>query len=645
MNYYTVWVRSQKYRGSQPLTYSHGQLLAPASIVEVELQRTKVLGFVAARVVKPAFPTKPILTAYALPPLPSQIPQLTLWLQQFYGTTLGTATQQVLPPTLSNKIISALESVVPGTTITPGVPLTDTQTAVVKNIQAPDTYLLHGKTGSGKTRIYIELATRAVKASKSALVLTPEISLTSQLARSFQATFGNRVVILHSQLSSLEHQQAWLRILTTKTPLIVIGPRSALFSPLRDIGLIVLDEGHEQAYKQEQAPYYHAGRVASQLARLHTATLIIGSATPSINDYYLAQQRKKTILRMDTLATPSEQPATSIQIVDLKDRGQFARSPQLSNRLLGAIQTALERHEQSLIYLNRRGTSRIVLCENCGWQANCPHCDLPLVYHGDTGQLRCHTCGYREALRLSCPVCSHPSILFKSFGTKAVYDEVHRLFPEARVQRFDTDNKKSERFEQHYDAVRAGNVDILIGTQLLAKGLDLPRLSTLGILLADSSLYLPDFSASERTFQLLSQVLGRVGRGHVAGHAVIQTYQPASPILRAAVADDWETFYRSELAERQKFHFPPFYHLLKLQCRRATTAAAEKTAANFKATLTEQLPGIVIDGPAPSFHEKLQGKYQYQLVVKSIDRSTLLRAIQLLPKSGWTYDIDPINLL
>jgi primosomal protein N' (replication factor Y) len=297
------------------------------------------------------------------------------------------------------------------------------------------------------------------------------------------------------------------------------------------------------------------------------------------------------------------------------------------------------------LYLNRRGTARMVMCENCGWQALCPHCDLPLVYHGDAHQLQCHTCGYKQAAPSVCPACGHPSVIFKSVGTKAIVDEISRAFPEARVQRFDTDNKKAERLEQHYPAIRAGEVDILVGTQLLAKGLDLPKLSTVGVVLADTSLSVPDFSASERTYQLLTQVVGRVGRGHRKGYAIIQSYHPEHPILAAALSGDWETFYHTELEERRKFLFPPFCYLLKLTCRRASTKAAEHSALKLKAQLLATHTHIRVDGPAPSSHAKLHNKYQWQLVVKATNRSALLAVISSLPKSGWTYDIDPNNLL
>ncbi len=674
MYYYLVWVRSIRYRGHEPLTYSCEQKLQPGQIVQVGLQKEQVLGFIERRVNKPRFNTKPIDLVYDVPPLTSQIIELARWVMAFYATNLGTATSQILPAELSIKTISKLESINISTKETTLPPLNADQEAVVKVITKPDTYLLHGRTGSGKTRVYLELAQRAVNAGKSALILTPEISLTSQLSQSFRDVFGEQVVVLHSQLTPVQRQKVWLQILTADnplrhseldsepegsqheipnqvrndghgTPLVIVGPRSALFTPVANLGLLVIDEAHEPAYKQEQAPYYHARSVASKLAELHKAPLVIGSATPSVSDYFLAEQRQKPILRMTQIAALQGAAPLSIRIIDLKDRAQFSRSPRLSQALLESIQASLSRGEQSLVYLNRRGTARIVLCENCGWQALCPHCDLPLVYHADSSSFRCHTCGYHESIVTSCPSCKHPSVVFKSFGTKAITDELVKLFPQARVQRFDTDNKKSESFQEHFAAVKAGDVDILVGTQLLAKGLDLPRLSTLGIVLADSSLYMPDFSARERTFQLLSQTLGRIGRGHVAGTAVIQTYQPESPLIRDAIEDNWDEFYQSELKERQTYHFPPYYYMLKLSCRRASYKSAESAGQKLKEQVDRAIPGLEIDGPTPSFYEKIQGKYQCQLVLRSTQRSKLLEVIKLLPPSGWTYDIDPTNLL
>jgi primosomal protein N' (replication factor Y) len=612
------------------------------------MQRETVTGFITARVRKPSFTTKPLTSVINLPPLPSQLVQLGKWLHAYYPAPLGLVAQQLTP--VFTKITPIEET---GTLAAEPLDLpslTKEQTQALATITKPDTYLLHGKTGSGKTRLYVELTRRALNNGQSAIILTPEISLTSQLAERFRQTFGELVIVLHSQLTPVERRKAWQRLLTTTTPLVVIGPRSALFSPLSQVGVIVLDESHEPAYKQEQAPHYQTGRVAAKLRELHNSILVLGSATPSIGDYFLAEQRHKPIIRMQELAIdaqkadPSE-PKQSIKttIIDLKDHSLFPRSHYISQPLYDAIQQALNRGEQTLLYLNRRGTARVIICEHCGWQAMCPHCDIPLTYHGDAHELRCHVCNFRMSPPTVCPDCKHPSIVYKTIGTKAVVDEVHKLFPQARVQRFDTDNAKAERFEQHDAAVRRGDVDILVGTQLLAKGLDLPYLSVLGVLMADTSLQMPDYTATERTYQLLSQVLGRIGRGHRSGQAFVQTYQPDSPIIQAAVSGDWDGFYKRELAERKLFKFPPFYYLLKLTVRRASSAAANKAATKLAASLQIDT-SIIVEGPAPSLHEKIAGKYQYQLVIKATERSKLIKIIANLP-ANWSYDIDPADLL
>ena len=424
----------------------------------------------------------------------------------------------------------------------------------------------------------------------------------------------------------------------------MIGPRSALFSPVRKLGLIVLDEAHEGAYKQEQAPQYQTGRVAAYLAGLTRASLILGSATPAVSDYYLAEQKNKPIINLTKLAPATSHAAAEIILVDRKDHSLFNRSPFMSQELLSSIEQALSRGEQSLLYLNRRGTARLVLCENCGWQAVCPHCDIPLTYHGDQHQLRCHSCNYHQPSLASCPTCGHPDVVFKTAGTKAIVEDVKRLFPQARIARFDTDNAKADRFEQQYDIVKSGSVDIIVGTQLLAKGLDLPKLSTLGVLLADTSLYLPDFSAQERTFQLISQVLGRVGRGHIAGRAIIQTYHPDHPILLDAIQGNYQHFYERELHERRQFLFPPFCYLLKVTLRRTSLKGVESAAQNLKDDILNSRLHVRVEGPAPAFYERFQNKYQWQLVIKAVQRSELIKVIAHLPATC-SYDIDPPDLL
>jgi len=643
MFYYFVWVRSVQYHGQDALTYRHSSKLVAGTIVEVPLRDQRVTALIIGRAQRPRFATKDILAVYDTSPLPATTIKLGLWLQTFYPATLGLVTSQLIPKIIHKRYLEGMPKL-NSSTISLGdlPPLTREQESALKIIKRPETYLLHGRTGSGKTRIYLELTARTLQNGRSVLVLSPEIGLTSQLATHFQAAFGPRVIILHSQLTAKERELAWLAALNAKVPVVVIGPRSALFSPICNLGLIIIDEAHDTAYKQEQAPYYQSLRVASELRILHQSILLLGSATPNVADYYMALERSKPIIRLTALAV-DRQVHRDITVVDLKDIGQFSRSSHLSLPLIAAITLSLERHEQALVYLNRRGTARVALCPHCGWQALCPRCDLPLVYHGDDHQLRCHTCGYSQLAFASCPSCGNVDLAFRTFGTKAIVDEVRRLFPEARIKRFDTDNTKAERLENQYTAIAKGDVDIIVGTQMIAKGLDLPRLSTLGVALADASLYLPDFTAQERTYELLSQVIGRVGRGHVDSHVIVQTFNPTSALLKAALADDWSSFYNNEIAERKKYFFPPFSYLLKLTISRKSSSAAEHAAQKLKQALTAQ-HNVMVDGPAPAFREKVGGSFIWQLVVRSRNRAMLLKIIASLP-NGWNYDIDPADLM
>lgn len=654
--YYKVLVGSAQYHGSEALTYSSDADLPLFSVVHAPLQKMSALGVIVEKVSKPSFATKNILEIYDLPPLPAVLPQLVEWLRENYPAPLGVTTLSILPSQLTPKLIDEVSGLQHGPKINDEnlPPLTDEQKDVLTRINKTDTYILHGDTGTGKTRVYIELAKKVIASGKSVIILTPEISLTSQLKQNFENVFGERVIVVHSALTPKARQTTWLKIIKSSEPVIVLGPRSALFSPVKSVGLIVVDESHEPAYKQEQAPHYQAVRVASTLANLHKSILILGSATPSITDYFIAEQKQKPILRMKQSAqkmslkndSQNKNSEVTTEIIDLKNRDNFSRSPYLSDKLIAAIKTSLNRGEQSLLYLNRRGTARVILCHQCGWQAVCPHCDLPLTYHHDIHQLQCHTCGFHQGVPTSCPECGNTEIVFKVVGTKAIEEEVRKLFPDARVMRFDTDNKKAERFEQHYEAIRRGEVDILVGTQLLAKGLDLPKLTTLGVVIADTSLTFPDYSAEERTYQLLNQVIGRVGRGHSEHERIIvQSYDPERQVIRSALASDYDSFYTAELAERQLFNFPPFTYALKLSCKMASSKAAEAKVEQFMYSIKKLGLPLLIDGPIPSFHARTAGKYDWQLIVKSRQRKALLRVISALPKSGWSYDIDPINLL
>ncbi|HEY4161295.1 MAG TPA: primosomal protein N' [Candidatus Saccharimonadales bacterium] len=646
MYYYEVLVATQAYHGSEALTYSSEIGLDIGTLVKVNLRARPVLGIVLRAVAKPDFAVKPVTAAAPFPPLPAAQLELLRWLYAYYPAPLGAVVRLFVPPTeIFPKKLEDATATPSEMSITTGnlPPLSPDQQNAVQTIAGPGTFLLHGITGSGKSRVYIELAARALADSKSALVLTPEIGLTAQLTETFRHVFGNAVYVLHSRLTAAERRDIYYKLLERRQPSIVIGPRSALFSPLRSLGLIVLDEAHDGAYKNESAPHYQAGRVAAKLAGLHDATLVLGSATPAVEDYYLAAAKNRPVVAMHELAQQTD-AAVTFQMVDMRRRELFSRGPLLSNALLTHIAAAMRRGEQSLVFLNRRGTANVVLCSNCGWQSLCPNCDLALTYHGDSHELRCHVCGFLGQLPTTCPVCDCAQILFKSAGTKSVVEALSKQFPAARIQRFDTDVKKAERLEQHLPDLAAGSTDIIVGTQMVGKGLDLPKLSVVGIVNADSSLLIPDYTAAERTYQLLAQVVGRVGRGHRAGTVVVQTYDPENITLQSAIHHHWQEFYDAELRERKAYKFPPFVYLLKLRVLRATSKSAEKAANELADVLTKQYPAVTVDGPAPSFHPRERGRYSWQLLIKSPSRTALVDIIHGLP-SGWSYDIDPINLL
>ncbi len=642
--YYEVLVSSQRYHGDSALTYVSESVLSKGAVVKVPLQRQIVLGIVVSKVANPGFATKQISAIVEGAAVPSELLDLIMWLKAYYPAPLGQLVGLLLPAGLSQAArrkdkgqLSSEKVSLP--------PLTQDQRKAMNEINhhKTETILLHGDTGTGKTRVYVEAANKVLAEGKSVIVLTPEIGLTPQLIEVFNRTFTDQVYLLHSNLTPAQRRDSWLAISGAKTPVIVIGPRSALFSPVKNIGLIVLDEVHDSAYKQEQAPYYQTTRVGAKLGELHKATVLFGSATPSVSDYYAFKSKKLPIIRMQTPAIPMD-TRPDIKVIGLRERDNFKKSNWLSDPLLDSVSRALERKEQVLLFLNRRGTARLVLCQACGWQALCPRCDLPLTYHGDSHQMQCHTCGFTQSAPSSCPVCKATDIVFRSIGTKSVESELKRLFPEARSARFDSDSKKSERLESQYEALLKGEIDILVGTQMLGKGLDLPKLSVLGIVIADTSLYFPDYTAEEQTFQLLTQVMGRVHRGHRSGHIIIQTYDTENPVIQSAIDKDYDGFYRQQLVARQQFDFPPFVHALKLWCSRASQSAAQQAALALTEDLRKQRDKIKIIGPSPSFIEKKNGRFYWQLIVISRQRDILLAVIKRLP-SNWHHDIDPLHLL
>lgn len=615
----------------------------------VPFGKRQVLGLVDQVVDKPSFKTKEVIKNVVNELLPDITTRLFEWLASYYPSSSGAHLQLYLPSSLLKlDELQYKKTTLPLLKKIPLPKLTLEQTNVLKQIKATDkrTILLHGETGSGKTRIYSELIHEQLQLGNSAIVLTPEIGLTPQLVKVLNESFPGRVVTMHSGLTDKTRRENWTRILMDSQPLVAVGPRSAIFVPLARVGLIVVDEAHESGYKQEQAPYYQTTRVAAKLSEISGAKLILGTATPLVSDYFVLKSRSLPILRMTEPATKSTQPfkKPEITVVNLSDRSEFNKSQWLSDNLIASISKSLSDKEQSLIFLNRRGTALVILCQNCGWQALCPNCDTSLTYHSDSHSMQCHSCSYSKTIPTDCPVCHSPNIIFKGAGTKAIADQITKLFPMAHVSRFDRDNKKSESLEQNYQDLLSGKIDIAIGTQIITKGLDLPKLSTVGIVMADSSLSFPDYSAEEKTYQILTQVIGRVARGHRAGRVIIQTYHPETTALQAAIKKDFDSFYNQQVAERQQFKFPPFVFLLKLSCRRSSAQKAKAACEDLATSISNLKLPILINGPSPAFHEKVNGKYVWQLILKAKNRTDLLTVIEKLP-SNWLYDLDPSSLL
>ncbi len=518
-------------------------------------------------------------------------------------------------------------------------------------------FLLHGVTGSGKTEIYLRAVERTLALGRQAIVLVPEISLTPQAIRRFAARLGAELGVIHSRLSAGERYDTWRRIRAGQLR-VVVGPRSALIAPFDDLGLIVIDEEHDGAYKQDnRPPTYHARDLAIELARLYGATVLLGSATPDITTSYLARETpyiKLLKLAQRIINDHSDAPLLTevlpaVRIVDMRHELRAGNRSMFSRPLQTAMQETLAAGEQMILFLNRRGTSTFVLCRDCGAVIKCPRCDIPLTYHHSSEALSCHHCAYRQPVPERCPVCTSPRIRYFGTGTQRVEEAVRELLPQARILRWDQDAvREAGDHETLLDRFARHDADVLIGTQMIAKGLDMPLVTLVGVLAADSMLNLPDFRAAERTFQLLVQVSGRAGRGPRGGRVIVQTYAPDHYAVQTAAGYDYEAFYTHELAFRRELGYPPFTRLARLVYADPSAARAQQQAA----ALIEQLrqiqerhgpDDVALLGPAPCFLKRLQGRWRWQIILRGSDPHTLLALAEIPP--GWHVDIDPLDVL
>lgn len=521
----------------------------------------------------------------------------------------------------------------------------------------PPVVLLYGVTGSGKTEVYLQAIARALEKGRGAIVLVPEISLTPQTIERFHGRFGDTIAVLHSSLSDGERHDEWHRVRQGRAR-VVIGARSALFAPVDNLGLIVVDEEHEPTYKQEETPAYHARDVAVMRGRLERCPVLLGSATPSLESFQNTRNGKYGLARMPARVDHRTMP--SVRVVDMRAEAEReGRANVFSRDLVEAIQGRLDRAEQTMLFLNRRGYSTSLVCPKCGYVARCSECSVAMTYHRQPEApeaLLCHVCGARRALPSRCPndECRDPAFKFAGFGTQRIEAIVAKLFPKARVRRMDSDT--TSRKHSHgriLGEFRTGQIDILVGTQMIAKGLHFPNVTLVGVLYADLSLHMPDFRAAERTFQLLTQVAGRAGRGQATGEVIVQTYTPFHPAIQAARRLDYDAFFDQEIEFRKELEYPPFGHLVCLHLQGPGEAKVQFGGETLVRALQPKLPpGVRIAGPTPAPLARARGQYRYQIILRASTTRRMTGPLkEVLDGFKWPedvrciVDVDAVSLL
>ncbi len=553
-----------------------------------------------------------------------------------------------------------------------------TQIKLASSNQPTIPILLHGVTGSGKTEIYLRAVEETLRLDRQAIILVPEIALTPQTVHRFASRFPNRVGLIHSQLSPGERYDTWRRARQGDL-FAVVGPRSALFTPFPNLGLIVVDECHDDSYYQsDPAPYYHARQAAIVYARLAGAICLLGSATPDVTTTFRASQGQIRYLHLPTRimahrqvfhtqvetrslpdlryksleGQPKAIDLPAVHVVDMRQELFSGNRSIFSHQLRAALELVLQQNQQAILFLNRRGTATYIFCRSCGFVIKCPHCDLPLTYHlhtaGADTALLCHRCGYQRKMPLTCPQCSSRQIRHYGTGTERVEAELKTIFPQARTLRwdFETTRKKGahEFILSHFAAHRA---DFLVGTQMIAKGLDLPLVTLVGMVLADVGLNLPDYRAAERSFQVLTQVAGRAGRSPLGGQVILQTFEPDHYVIQAASHHNYKQFYLKELEARRRLEYPPFSRLVRLEYRHVDSAIAESSARSLAAELYNWLTdegrrATELIGPVPCFFKRLGGAFRWQIILRGPDPASLLRNRKI---GNWKVEVDPPNLL
>lgn len=589
------------------------------------------------------------------PMVSEEILKLTRWVSNYYFCSWGEAISAAVPGIFKSKERFQTVPYIPTSPTSFHLMPTFEQNKAIGLIKEAinknkhKTFLLYGITGSGKTEVYLQAIAHTLAAGKSGILLVPEISLTPQTVEWFRSRFGGQVALWHSRLKTSERYREWKRI-KEGLARIVVGARSAVFSPVKNLGLIIIDEEHENTYKQEDVPRYNTQDVARERAILNEAVVILGSATPSLESYYRALSKKYQLIRLRERVKKRNLPR--VEIVDM--RQEFKRSrrqPLLFSHILEErIKLSLSRREQVILFLNRRGFSTFISCPKCGFTLRCPRCEVSLVYHYERQKLICHYCNYSMEPPQICPKCLGNYLRYFGSGTQKIESESHRLFPTAKIARLDTDitSQRGVEYEILTD-FKNRKIDILIGTQMIAKGLDFPSVTLVGVISADTALNLPDFRASERTFGLLTQVAGRSGRGNEPGLVIIQTHNPHHYALLASRQHDYDGFYKKEIKFRKELKLPPFTHITKLSLRSKNSPLTLKAAGDLAKLLRGKAGRkITILGPAPSFRPKVRGFFYFDILLRAKESETItallktaLKKFRKPSKIKLTVDVDP----
>jgi primosomal protein N' (replication factor Y) len=628
----------------------------------VPLGKRKCQGFIIETVRKPPFKTKPILDIPDdVPIFSSSMFKFTKELSDYYFSPWIKVLKAALPPALGKrglKLGSSGKKKVKSKYKRPSYSLNKEQKSAVSKIKSSinkeehKIFLIHGITGSGKTEIYLESILASLKQRRGAIFLVPEISLTPQMIRSFKERFGERLAIYHSGLTSKQRRKEWVRIKTGEAD-IVLGVRSAIFAPAEKLGVIVIDESHETTYKQGEKFRYSAIQAAFIRGKLQKSVVIMGSATPTIETFYHAKREKYELIqlasRVDNLQLPE------VIVVDMNKERLEGNRNIISRRLKDAIKTTVEKGEQVILFLNRRGFSSVVMCQICGYIEKCKNCKVSLVYHTSSNMLICHHCNYSKEVPPICPRCQKSYLKPVGIGTQKVEKEIKKISPHFTIQRMDSDvTRKDKTHQEILGDFLDEKTDILVGTQMIAKGLHFPNVTLVGIISADTQLNLPNFRSGEFTFHLLTQVAGRTGRGERGGKVILQTYNPEHYSIRCATNYDFEKLYENELDFRKKLNYPPFSQLVSLTIRGISQNKVRKDSIILAKYLKENHKGVQFIGPGPCPIEKIRNKYRWRIIIKSKNKRKLNKLMRNL-KDYWTkiphknetllIDIDPVDML